>query len=233
MLDHLQTGPALIDQVHDQLVEAIASGDLAPGQRLTQESVAAMLGVSRQPVSHALQILKRRGLLIEHGRRGLAVAPLERDRITNLYQVRAMLDGLAARLAAEHCRNGTAPRGDIDALEQALHAGLALCSDAETKELVSADVAFHAALHRLSGNPEIARTIAEQWPQFMRSMGFVLASRDRYAVIWSEHRAIAESILAGQPEAAEQRARAHAHGAANKAAAELPESCSPAAEAAE
>ena len=93
MLDQLQTSPALIDQVHDQLVAAIASGNLAPGQRLTQESVAALLGVSRQPVSHALQVLKRRGLLIEHGKRGLAVAPLERDRIMSLYQVRAVFDG--------------------------------------------------------------------------------------------------------------------------------------------
>ena len=97
-LEQLQTVPALIDQVHDRLVAAITSGDLAPGQRLTQESVAEMLGVSRQPVSHALQILKRRGLLIEHGKRGLAVAPLERERIMRLYQIREMLDGHAARL---------------------------------------------------------------------------------------------------------------------------------------
>ena len=66
----LDIQPALIDQVHDKLLGAIADGTLASGQRLTQESVAAMLGVSRQPVSHALQVLKRRGFLIEHGKRG-------------------------------------------------------------------------------------------------------------------------------------------------------------------
>ena len=82
MLDQLQAAPALIDRVHDQLAAAIASGELAPGQRLTQESVAALLGVSRQPVSHALQILKRRGLLIEHGKRGPSVC--ERTHVAKL-----------------------------------------------------------------------------------------------------------------------------------------------------
>jgi DNA-binding FadR family transcriptional regulator len=67
----LDIQPALIDQVHDRLLGAIADGTLVSGQRLTQESVAAMLGVSRQPVSHALQVLKRRGFLTEHGKRGL------------------------------------------------------------------------------------------------------------------------------------------------------------------
>lgn len=218
----LQTGPALIDQVHDQLVAAIASGDLAPGERVTQENVAALLGVSRQPVSHALQILKRRGLLIEHGKRGLAVAPLDRDRIRHLYQIREMLDGLAARLAAERCRDGRAARDDIAALRDALDAGTTLVAGADIKQLVLADVAFHSALHRLSDNPEIARTVAEQWPQFMRSMGFVLGADDRAATIWQEHAAIAAAVLDGDPDRAEALSRAHARGAAEQSAIELP-----------
>lgn len=224
MLDQLQTGPALIDQVHDQLVAAIASGDLPPGQRLTQESVAALLGVSRQPVSHALQILKRRGLLIEHGKRGLAVAPLDRNRIMHLYQVREVLDGLAARLAAERCRDGHSDAADIDALQQTLSDGTALAQSTKVKQLVLADVAFHACLHRLSGNPEIAHTVAEQWPQFMRSMGFVLGARNRAATIWAEHAAITDAVLAGAADQAEALSRAHARHAAEQSASELPHS---------
>ena len=81
----LTASPDLIDQVHDRLLAAIVDGTLAPGGRVTQESVATRLGVSRQPVSHALQLLKRRGLLMEHGKRGLIVAPLEAQRIRDLY----------------------------------------------------------------------------------------------------------------------------------------------------
>ncbi len=221
-MQQLQTGPALIDQVHDRLVAAIASGDLAPGQRLTQESVATLLGVSRQPVSHALQILKRRGLLIERGKRGLAVAPLDGNHIMNLYQIREMLDGLAARLAAERCRDGRADTNDIEALKQSLSHGMALGKTSDVNQLVPADVAFHACLHRLSGNPEIAHTVAEQWPQFMRSMGFVLSATNRAAAIWSEHAAIADAVLAGSADQAESLARAHARNAAEQTSCELP-----------
>lgn len=222
MLDQLQTGPALIDQVHDQLVDAIASGDLAPGQRLTQESVATMLGVSRQPVSHALQILKRRGLLIEHGKRGLAVTPLEPGRIQSLYQIREVLDGLAARLAAERCLARVATQAEIQALETALKNGQALTGTTEISALVTADVAFHSAIHQLSGNPEIARTVTEQWPQFMRSMGFVLGgAAGRRQTIWSQHQAIAAAILAGNAAESEALSRQHAAGAATQSAAQL------------
>ena len=96
--------PNLIDQVHVRMVDAIAEGVLAPGERLTQEEVAERLNVSRQPVSHALQLLKRQGLAVEHGRRGLSVAPIDPERMRDLYQLRAVIDGLACRLAAERSR---------------------------------------------------------------------------------------------------------------------------------
>ena len=91
MIEPVDIQPALIDQVLDRLVAAIADGTLAPGARITQETVAGRLGVSRQPVSHALQVLKRRGLLVENGKRGLLVAPLAPDRLRDLYPVRAAL----------------------------------------------------------------------------------------------------------------------------------------------
>ncbi len=209
MLDQLKSQPALIDQVHDKLVEAISSGRLAPGQRLTQERVADMLGVSRQPVSHALQLLKHRGLVIEHGRRGLAVAPIDGERIRHLYQVREALDGLAARLAAARVRQGNVKAGDLQPFELALGAGHRLPAAAEVFVLVEADVAFHRALYKLSGNPEIEHTVAEQWPQFMRSMAVVLDQPGRRAAIWQEHDAIFAAVAAGDPKKAETLARRH------------------------
>ena len=223
MLRQLNTGPALIDRVHDQLVEAIASGDLEPGRRLTQENVASMLGVSRQPVSHALQVLKRRGLLVEHGKRGLAVAPIDRQRLIDLYEIREMLDGLAARRAAQCCRDGNAPDAARLAFSDALHAGLNLSKDTGVRERVLADVTFHTALHHLSGNPEIVHTMAEQWPQFMRAMGVILNAKGRRDDIWQEHEKIAEAVLTGCPGEAEEAARTHARNAAQGAATLLPD----------
>lgn len=216
MLDPLKSEPALIDQVHDQLVEAISVGRLAPGARLTQERVADLLEVSRQPVSHALQLLKHRGLAVKHGRRGLAVAPLDPERIWRLYQVREALDGLAARLAAERTAAGDATPDELDVVRRALDAGRALGPKAPTIDLVRADVAFHQALHDLSGNPEIARTVAEQWPQFMRSMAAVLDAPGRARTIWAEHEAIFAAVAAGDANAAGRLAADHAASAGDE-----------------
>ncbi len=209
VLDQLKAQPALIDQVHDQLVAAISSGRLCPGERLTQERVAEMLGVSRQPVSHALQLLKHRGLVIEHGKRGLAVAPLDGARIRHLYQVREALDGLAARLAADRVRNGDVGKAELRALTQALAHGQQLNAKGADFELVTADVAFHRALYDLSANPEITMTVAEQWPQFMRSMAVVLTADGERSRIWQEHARIVEAVSAGDIAAAEDHARQH------------------------
>lgn len=209
MLDPLRSQPALIDLVHGRLVEAISVGRLPPGERLTQGRVAELLDVSRQPVSHALQVLKHQGLVVQHGRKGLAVAPLDAKQIWQLYQVREALDGLAARLAAERVAAGV-EAVEKDALKETLEAGSALPPDAETIDLVRADVAFHRALHDLSGNPEIARTVSEQWPQFMRSMAVVLDHPDHRLLIWEEHADIVVPVLAGQADLAEARSKEHA-----------------------
>src|SRR5258706_13735375 len=101
MMEPLTPAPNLIGRVYTRLVDAIADGSLAPNERLTQADIADRLFVSRQPVSHALQLLKRQGLVVEQGKRGLAIAPVEPDTIRDLYQVRAALDGLEGELAAE------------------------------------------------------------------------------------------------------------------------------------
>jgi DNA-binding GntR family transcriptional regulator len=217
----LDLQPALIDQVHDRLLDAIADGTLAPGQRLTQEGVAAMLGISRQPVSHALQVLKRRGLLIEHGKRGLQVASVDSGRIRDLYLVREALDGLAARLAAQRVKSGEASAGERSAAEDALAAGRKLDCRTAISGLIEADVAFHSAIHSLSGNRAIVETVADQWPHFRRSMGLVLSVAGAYARYWGEHAKILEAILAGDAAAAEEHARRHTAAAGEETALRL------------
>ena len=75
LLQGIESAPDLTEQVYQRLLDAICSGELAPGTRLTQEELAASLSVSRQPVLQALRLLKRDGVVIDAGRRGLIVAP--------------------------------------------------------------------------------------------------------------------------------------------------------------
>jgi len=200
---------ALIDQVHDRLVNAIADGTLPPGQRLTQEEIALRLGVSRQPVSHALQVLRRRGLLEEHGKRGLMVAPLDTKRLRDLYLVRAALEALAASLAAARMQAGLISQNEIREGRTIVENGNRVAQSGSLAELIDADVAFHSYIHRLSDNASIIDTVAEQWPQFRRSMGTVLIDRVLSQRVWREHGAILDGIMSADAEAASRAARHH------------------------
>ena len=203
----LEPAPNLTDQVYARILEAITDRTLLPGQRITQNELAERLGVSRQPVSHALHLLHRQGLLAESGRRGFEVTQLDPQRIRQLYEVRGALDALAARMAA--VRAGTDAIGRAQ-LEAALRAGRAIDKKTSLARLVGLDVDFHGAIYRLAGNPAIEEIIAPQWPHMRRSMATVLAELDYRQSAWSEHETIAAHILSGNARAAAASAEAHA-----------------------
>src|SRR5690348_5907804 len=157
----LEPAPNLSEQVYARILEAIIDRTLPPGQRITQNELADRLGVSRQPVSHALHQLYRQGLLAESGRRGFEVTQLDPLRIRQLYEVRGAIDALAARLAAGRAKSDASGRAQLDA---ALQAGRTLGKNTPLSRLIALDVDFHSAIHRLAGNPAIEEMIAPQWP---------------------------------------------------------------------
>src|ERR1700745_1268375 len=95
----LEPAPNLTEQVYARILGAITDRTLLPGQRIRQNELAEKLGVSRQPVSHALHLLHKQGLVAESGRRGFEVTQLDPERIRQLYEGRGAIDALAARLA--------------------------------------------------------------------------------------------------------------------------------------
>ena len=199
--------PNLIDQVYGRLLEAIIDRTLLPGQRITQNELADRLGVSRQPISHALHLLHRQGLVAESGKRGFEVTQLDPQRIRELYEVRGAIDALAARLAAARVKEDSAARTQLEA---ALEAGRAIDDNAPLARLIALDVDFHSAIYRLAGNTAIEEMIAPQWPHMRRSMATVLSELDYRDSAWAEHATIAGHIVAGEANAAERAALAHA-----------------------
>jgi DNA-binding GntR family transcriptional regulator len=199
--------PNLIDQVYARILEAITDRTLPPGHRIRQNELAERLGVSRQPVSHALHLLHRQGLVAESGRRGFEVTRLDPERIRQLYEVRGAIDALAAKLAAGRARTDANGRAQLEAASQA---GRTIHKDTPLSRLIALDVDFHSAIYRLSGNPAIEEMIAPQWPHMRRSMATVLAEFDYRDRAWSEHETIGAAILAGNAKAAEAAALAHA-----------------------
>jgi len=202
--------PVLIEETYRAILEAIADGDLAPGARVTQEELAARLQVSRQPVSHALVLLKQDGFLVESGRRGLEVAPLDPAYLNALYRARAALDAEAAGLAAEAVRQGApGTKSGLAALDAAIAAQALAAKAQERPAMVAADLAFHRALNGLSGNPVIEEIATRQWGHMRRAMAAVLAEPAESGRVIEEHRAIRDAVAAGRAEAAGDAARGH------------------------
>jgi DNA-binding GntR family transcriptional regulator len=199
--------PSLIDQVYERILAGITDRTLPPGHRIRQNELAEQLGVSRQPVSHALHLLHRQGLVAESGRKGFEVTRLDPQRIRQLYEVRGALDALAARLAAQRAKADASGRAQLEA---ALHAGRAIDQRTPLAELIALDVGFHRAIYRLADNPAIEEMIAPQWPHMRRSMATVLAELDYRTNAWAEHETIAAKIFAGDANAADGAALAHA-----------------------
>lgn len=200
----------LTAQAHNALRLAIISGELAPGTALAQEELAERLGVSRQPVSHALKLLKQEGLVVERGRKGQMVAPIDPERLLALYQVRGALDRLAAQLAAAVA---PLPAEATEQLHELTERGSSAANDSNIAVMVESDVAFHRLLHQLSGNTEIATATTSLWPHIERAMRTVLEHHTVRAEIWREHRAIADAIIAGDAKKAGDLAARHAEAA--------------------
>lgn len=91
----------LAQTVTDQLRTALLEGRFAPDEKLQEESLSASLNVSRTPVRSALHSLATEGLLDYIPNRGYRVRSLDTDRLTSIFDLRGVLEGLAARLAAE------------------------------------------------------------------------------------------------------------------------------------
>src|SRR5262249_59308658 len=95
------------------LRDAIWDGRFAPGERIPEEEIARSLGVSRTPVREALRRLQERGMLSIGAGRSLVVAELSQQQVLELYAMREILEGSAARFAAQHAHRaeiGPPPR---------------------------------------------------------------------------------------------------------------------------
>ncbi len=207
----LQTQPTLVEQVVNAIVSEIVDGDLPANARLIQDDLARAYGVSRQPVQQALLLLRDRGLVREAPGRGLIVSPLDVDLVRNLYEVRAMLDGLAARLAAE--RGAMRAKNEGQAF---IDAGRVAVKSGSLNAQIEADMSFHAFINELSGNALIGETTAPHWPYLRRVMGEVLRDDEQMPqVILEEHVEILDAIIAGKGAQAEALSRDHILRAAN------------------
>ncbi|WP_439400001.1 GntR family transcriptional regulator (plasmid) [Bradyrhizobium sp. PMVTL-01] len=204
-MPQIPSPPTLVEQVVNAIVSEIVEGELPANSRLIQDELARAYGVSRQPVQQALLLLRDRGMVKEAPGRGLIVSPLDVGFVRNLYEIRAMLDGLAARLAAERGAERARAEGP-----SVLDLGRAAVESGSLSEQIEADMRFHAFVNELAGNSLIGETTAPHWPYLRRVMGEVLRDDEQMPQsILSEHVAILGAIIAGDGPRAETLSRDH------------------------
>ena len=189
------------DDAYTLLLEAIDRGDYRPGDRLVEAELADRFGVSRTPVREALQRLETQAVVTRDGR-SLVVSSLDHDQLGELYVVRAELEGLAARLAAQHA----APE-EVRVLRDMVARDRAIVGDPDA--LARANKRFHHQLHLASHN----RYLVQQLEMVRRSMALVstpsLAAAGRAARALDEHEALVRAIAARDGPTAEAVIRAH------------------------
>ena len=194
----------LVDQAVSTLREAILTGELASGTRLRQVQLASQLGISRTPLREALMKLEQEGLIELLPGGGLRVRLLDLDEAVELYDLREVLDGLAARLAAQRVTDR-----EFREIERHLKAMKECLGRQDAHRWFVAHVSFHDAIFRASANARLQALSSVVRLSIQRFHPVLLTTPNRLADAWEEHREIFEAIRVHDADGAERLARAH------------------------
>lgn len=199
--------PGIGDKLYDALTSAIVTGEIAPGEKLSEPAIARRFGVSRAPVREAIRRLQERGLVSYVTNQGARVAQPSANEFLALLDVREATEGMAARLAAESMSD--AEIAALEALVQG-HRGEIERNPTGAYLQDEPEADFHRRIAKGSGNPILAELLCEQfYPRLRlcRRLHSTVPGRGREA--WHEHIRITEAISHRDGELAEILMRRH------------------------
>ena len=188
---------SLATLVQHEIERMILAGDLAAGARLTEASIAELLGVSRGPVREAFRALEGSGLVRVEKNRGVYVRQVSLQEADEIYELRAVLDEFVGRRLAQ---TATAPQ--VREIRQMLERMEKAASRNDVDAYVGANLDFHDRLVELTGNRKLLamyRRLVNELHLFRRT---TLAQGGALPVSTREHREIVDRIAAGQAAAA-------------------------------
>lgn len=194
----LEPQRSLPEAVAERVTEAIRSGVLKPGQRIVESTLARQLGVSRGPLREALKALEANHLVETRRGRGTYVAKLTSDQLLEMIAVRAVLEGLAARLVTARATPEIV--AELTGLHEAIRKQAAAGRTSRWRDL---DWQFHETVCRLSGNEfllkawqlmsNLVRLFLHSHPAYEREVESVLCNHERFLA----------ALSSGDPEQAE------------------------------
>jgi DNA-binding GntR family transcriptional regulator len=200
-------------QVEHHLRQAILSGHFRPGDRLIARELCELLGVSRTALREALRSLEGHGLVVTVPQRGLVVATMTLPEAEEIYQVRATIEELAARLFSERASDE-----HRKALQEALAVVEAASGSADVASLVAAKDHFYAVLLAGSGNRTLSAIATSLRDRITWLRYLTLAQPGRAAQSAVEMGHILAALLAGDREGAAAACVEHVQAAAAVAA---------------
>lgn len=191
------------EQVYRQIRDAIAAGRLAPRARLSERELSASFGVSTSPIKAALKRLEQEGMVVTQPRRGtwVAFAP---EKAHEMGLIRAALEGIAARLAAERIATE-----DISRLEAIMEELRAATRALDRDVLVEANDRYHALILKAADNVFLTNAVRGLRGYFLITQARMRTMRLEPELAMAEHEAIFAALAAHDAQAAEQAMRAH------------------------
>ena len=203
----LVSGRALRHDIADALRDEIINGRLEPGERILEVELARRFGVSRQPVREAIRTLEREGLLTSLPNRGTFVTRVSLADAIAIQDIRAQLEGLAARLAVEHLSTA-----DFKRLRELVRDMRTAARRRASHDLVALDLEFHNVINTRSEHRLLLEVLASVG---VYTRGFVVHTRSYYArqrdllFVANSHALLLEALLTREPDQAEQAMHAH------------------------
>jgi len=191
-------------RAYDIILGAILNRVIPSGQRLAEIPVARAISSSRTPVREALLRLEADGFVKSEPRLGMVVAGNTLESFSEIYEMREVLEGLAARLAARYARST-----DISAMEKIIAESLAPSESHDTAQLRLLNTHFHETIHICARNNQLRQTLKHLINRLRLSPISAYDASGRAVHAIEEHRAIVKAIAAGDEERAAELTSAH------------------------
>lgn len=193
---------ALSEMAHKAMMGMLMSGELAPNELVTERQIALQLGISRTPLREAVRRLEGERYLERQRSGALVVRALPVEEFMHILNVRRLVEGEAARLAA-----GRVPLAELEHIKSRIGEALKLPDDAVTPEFAASDRDLHALIAQASGNPVLQQVIDDLKTRTSMFKFGRLPSRRKS--VCAEHLEIIEALIAADGPRAQKAMQEH------------------------
>jgi len=211
MLEFVPQAYTRADEAFDCLQTSIVKGDLTPGEKIGEVELCSRFHLTRGPLREALGRLESRGLLVRRPHAGVKVVSVSADELIELYRIRELMEGLAARQAAERMTVA-----EIAALRATLDTHETMIEQAQGQAYYQAegDYDFHHRIATGSRNTKLTQMLLGDLYYMVRMYRYRLStSAGRPHMALGEHRNIVDAIASRDGELAEFLMKRHIHAA--------------------